>query len=100
MGGSGVTASLEDPSAAGGDEFAGYSAAYAKLHYSVGDEVDVLPAVVDGKADVVQRLAQFNAEDALRNPQGERRLASLAASLDQERQSVVGEFFHNAGILS
>ncbi len=100
MGGSGVTASLEDPSAAGGDEFAGYSAAYAKLHYSVGDEVDVLPAVVDGKADVVQRLAQFNAEDALRNPQGERRLASLAASLDQERQSVVGVFFRNAGILS
>ena len=93
MGGSGVTTSLDDPAAAGGDEFAGYSAAYAKLHYSAGDEVDVLPAVVDGKAEVIQRLGQFNGSHA-------GRLASLAASLDQERQAAVAEFFRNAGILS
>ena len=88
----GVGASLDDSPAAGGDEFAGYSAAYAKLHYSSGEEVDVLPAVLDGKADVIQRLVQFNASQR-------GRLASLAAALDQERQATVGEFFRSAGIL-
>ena len=57
-----------------------------------GEEVDVLPAVLDGKADVIQRLVQFNASQR-------GRLASLAAALDQERQATVGEFFRSAGIL-
>lgn len=91
MGGSGVNASLDDPAATGGEEFTGYSAAYAKLNYSSGEEVDVLPSVVDGKADVVQRLIQFNASQG-------GRLSSLAASLDPERASVVGELFRQAGI--
>ena len=91
MGGSGVEVSLDDPAAATGDEFAGYSAAYAKLHYSTGEDPDVLPTVADGKIDAIQRLVQYNASQG-------GRLSSLAGSLDQERAAVVAEFFTKAGI--
>ena len=92
MGGSGVDGSLDDPTgAAAGDEFAGYSAAYAKLLYSSSDAPDLLPGVSDAKVDVVERLRQYNASHG-------GRLSALGGSLDEERAAGVAAFFKQAGL--
>jgi len=92
MGGSGVDGSLDDlTGAAAGDEFAGYSAAYAKLLYSSSDAPDLLPGVSDAKVDVVERLRQYNASHG-------GRLSALGGSLDEERAAVVAAFFKQAGL--
>lgn len=44
----------------GDEEFAGYSAAYAKLHNAARAEVDPLPDVKDAKVEVMRQLATYS----------------------------------------
>ena len=73
------------------DEFAGYSAAYAKLSYSDGKEKDWMSAVGDEKSDVAQRLIAFNAH-------APGILAGLAQNLSLDEQGLVSQLFQQIGL--
>ncbi|KAI8101811.1 hypothetical protein M9434_006876 [Picochlorum sp. BPE23] len=73
------------------EEFSGYSAAYAKLHYASTEEKDWLSNVPDGKVDVAQRLLQYNSQSS-------GRLAALAAQLPEDKQAPVAQLFKNIGL--
>jgi len=73
------------------EEFSGYSAAYAKLHYASTEEKDWLSNVPDGKVDVAQRLLQYNSQSS-------GRLVALAAKLPADGQAPVAQLFKNIGL--
>lgn len=82
---------LDDGSGANIEEFVGYSAAYAKLFYSMSDEKDWLASVGDAKMDVARRLTEYNNSN-------NGRLINLARSLDEERQQQVLQVLQQIGI--
>jgi hypothetical protein len=73
------------------DEFAGYSAAYAKLIYSDGKEKDWMSAIGDEKSDVAQRLIAFNSH-------APGILAGLAQNLSPDEQGLVSQLFQQIGL--
>ena len=75
------------------EEFTGYSAAYAKLHFSVGQEKDWVPAVSDAKSEVAHRLVEYNS-----NSPG--RLVRLGQILPKEQQDLVLHLLQTIGISS
>lgn len=76
----------------GGEEFAGYSAAYARLHNAAQVEVDALPDVADMRADVARRLAAYAAAHPGRLP------PLLAARVSPEGQKVLQQLLVHAGV--
>lgn len=96
MGGGGAGSkegSAEDEEGgAGEEEFAGYSAAFARLGNAAGEEVDPLAEVGDARADVARRLAAYAAAHPGRVP------ALVHARVSPEGQAALQQLLARAGV--
>ncbi|PSC72253.1 Exportin-2 [Micractinium conductrix] len=77
---------------AGEEEFAGYSAAYARLHNAHKPEVDPLPDVKSGQAALAQALGKLSAAQPGRVPQ------LVGAALSPELQQTLAGYCAAAGV--
>lgn len=74
------------------EEFAGYSAAYARLHNAAQAEQDPLPDVTNARVEVARRLAACSAQHPGRLP------ALLAARVSPEGQAALQQVCALAGV--
>lgn len=88
--GGGSPASVEDAGEVD-EEFAGYSAAYARLHNAARTEPDLLPNVIDIRAEVTRVLGAYSA-------QRPGHLQHLLQGAPPEAQSALQKAFQLAGV--